>query len=91
MECLERAAGRDRRRRLSLGSGYFSHTTGPICAYEQAAAAQRVRVFSVSVGGESDPAAMDRIASVGNGEHHHVEGSIEQYSAQLDQIRTNLG
>lgn len=44
------------------------------------------RIYAVSVGSEPDRSFMDRIAELGDGEHFHAEGSIQQYSAQLDQI-----
>jgi hypothetical protein len=34
---------------------------------------------------------MDQIAEIGNGEHLHAEGSIDEYSAQLLQIFVQLG
>ncbi len=73
--------------------GSLSYVNGPIYAYTQAtaAAAQHIRVFAVSVGAEPDLAAMDQIAQVGNGKHYHAEGSIEQYSDQLDSILNILG
>jgi hypothetical protein len=34
---------------------------------------------------------MQQIAQIGGGEHFHAEGTIEQYSAQLDSIFQKLG
>jgi Flp pilus assembly protein TadG len=44
------------------------------------------RIYAVSVGTEADRAFMDRIAKLGDGQHFHAEGSIEEYSAELTQI-----
>jgi len=55
------------------------------------AAAQGIRLFSVSVGSDSDIDLMQYIASVGDGQHFHAEGDIESYSAQLHDIFMTLG
>lgn len=57
-------------------------------AWEMAGEAARrgYRIYAVSVGSEADKAFMDRIAELGNGEHFHAEGTIAQYSAQLEKI-----
>lgn len=49
------------------------------------------RIYAVSVGVEPDIAFMNQIAAIGDGEHFHAEGSIEEYSAQLDAIFNALG
>jgi len=73
--------------------GNISYVTGPTYALDAAtaAAAQHIRIFAVSVGAEPDLAAMDQIAQIGNGAHYHAQGSIDQYSAQLDSILNILG
>jgi hypothetical protein len=34
---------------------------------------------------------MEKIAAIGNGEHFHAEGSIEEYSSDLSDIFTTIG
>ncbi|RJP42503.1 MAG: VWA domain-containing protein [Phycisphaerales bacterium] len=48
-------------------------------------------IFCVSVGANSNISLMEEIAELGGGEHFHAEGSIEQYSAQLEAIFRELG
>jgi len=55
------------------------------------AAAQGIRVFAVSVGSNSDTDLMDEIAEIGSGLHFHAEGSIDDYSDQLEEIFATLG
>ncbi len=55
------------------------------------AASLGMKVFAVSVGANSDQSLMDEIADIGQGEHLHVEGSIEEYSAGLAEIFERLG
>lgn len=55
------------------------------------AADEGIRIFTVSVGSGADSALMDQIASIGSGGHFHAEGTIDQYSAQLDEIFQLLG
>lgn len=55
-------------------------------AQAQAAANLGIRIFGVSVGADSNTYLMDQIADIGTGEHFHAEGSIEEYSAQLEEI-----
>lgn len=57
----------------------------------QQAADAGIRIFTVSVGSDSDSALMDQIASIGSGGHYHAEGTIDQYSVQLDEIFQILG
>jgi hypothetical protein len=57
----------------------------------ETAASKGIQIFTVSVGSGSDIALMEEIATIGRGEHFHAEGSIEQYSAQLDMIFQHLG
>jgi Flp pilus assembly protein TadG len=54
------------------------------------AAARGFRIYAVSVGSEPDLDFMDRIAERGDGQHYHAEGSIEEYSAELDRILNAL-
>lgn len=69
------------------------YTNGPIYARQmaEAAAAQGIRIFAVSVGSDSDSSLMDQIAEIGRGEHFHAEGSIDAYSVQLENIFKKLG
>ena len=55
------------------------------------AAGQGISIFAVSVGAWSDTQVMEDIAEIGSGEHFHADGSIEDYSEQLDQIFYTLG
>jgi hypothetical protein len=55
-------------------------------AQAQAAANQGIRIFAVSVGADADSDFMSQIADIGNGEHFHAEGSIQEYSEQLAEI-----
>jgi Mg-chelatase subunit ChlD len=74
-------------------TGAFSYTGGAAYALQKAqeAADLGFRIFAVSVGSEPDLAFMDQLAAIGHGEHFHAEGSIDQYSAQLDSIFATLG
>lgn len=74
-------------------TGAFSYSGGAAYALQKAqeAADRGFRIFAVSVGTEPDLNLMDQIAEIGHGEHFHAEGSIEQYSAQLDSIFATLG
>lgn len=55
------------------------------------AAADGVRIFAVSVGAWADTDLMQEIAELGSGQHFHAEGTIEEYSEQLDDIFRLLG
>ena len=55
------------------------------------AAGEDITIFAVSVGSGADQALMEQIASIGSGEHFHAEGTIDQYSIQLDRIFEVLG
>ena len=57
----------------------------------QEAADAGMRIYTVSVGSGADQPIMQQIAEIGHGEHFHAEGSIEEYSAQLDTIFAKLG
>lgn len=50
-----------------------------------------IQIYTVSVGVDADQDLMRQIAAIGGGEHFHAEGSIGQYSAQLDSIFQKLG
>jgi len=56
-----------------------------------AAAELGIRIFAVSVGSGSNQSLMEEIADIGQGEHFHAEGSVEEYSAQLSDIFWRLG
>lgn len=60
-------------------------------AQAQKAADLGIKVFAVSVGSGADRNLMTQIASIGNGEHFHAEGSIEEYSADLARIFSTIG
>ena len=55
------------------------------------AASLGIRVFAVSVGSDADTSLMEDLAQMGSGEHFHAEGSISNYSSQLEQIFATLG
>lgn len=57
----------------------------------QKAADQGIKIFAVSVGSGADQDLMKQIASIGNGEHFHAEGSIEEYSSGLADIFSTIG
>lgn len=74
-------------------TGAFDYPGGAAYALQKAqqAADLGFRIFAVSVGSEPDLAFMDQLADIGHGQHYHAEGSIEEYSAQLDAIFAALG
>jgi Flp pilus assembly protein TadG len=69
------------------------YTNGAIYARErsEAAAAMGIKIYSVSVGSNSDIDLMDYLAVTGGGMHFHAEGSIDNYSAQLAEVFQQLG
>jgi len=56
-----------------------------------AAVALGIRIFAVSVGTGSNQSLMEQIADIGQGEHFHAEGSVDEYSAELADIFWRLG
>lgn len=75
-------------------SGQTGNSTGGAAyALEQAALAVNdgIRIFCVSVGFAADQQIMQNIATMGSGVHFHAEGTIDAYSAQLEQIFQSLG
>lgn len=75
------------------GEGNYNATTAREYALRmaQAAADQRYRVYTVSVGYNVDRPLMQEIAEVGNGEEFYAVGSPEEYTAQLEEIFRTLG
>jgi Flp pilus assembly protein TadG len=69
------------------------YTNGPIYArtMAQQAVDQGIMIFCVSVGADSDQDLMGDLAELGSGQHFHAEGTIDQYSAELDDIFERLG
>ncbi len=69
------------------------YTTGPQYALAKAQEASElgIRIYTVSVGSGADTDLMAQIAEIGHGTHFHAEGSIEDYSAQLEAIFATLG
>ncbi len=69
------------------------YTNGAAYARErsEAAAAMGIKIYTVSVGSNSDVDLMDYLADVGGGTHAHAEGSIDNYSNQLAEIFQKLG
>ncbi len=57
----------------------------------QEAAAEGIRIYTVSVGARADTALMEQIATIGRGSHFFASGSIQDYTAQLQNIFEKLG
>ncbi|GJM24020.1 MAG: hypothetical protein DHS20C16_04350 [Phycisphaerae bacterium] len=57
----------------------------------EAAAAMGIKIYTVSVGSNSDIDLMDYLAVTGGGTHFHAEGSIDNYSEQLADVFQKLG
>jgi len=74
-------------------SGQFSAVAGRQFALTEAhrAAQSGIRIYSVSVGADSDVNLMSSIARTGRGTHFHAEGSIDQYTDQLEEIFMTIG
>lgn len=66
-------------------------------AYQDTLAAARdardrgVRIYTISVGADSDQTLMEQVAAIGAGEHFHAAGEIAEYQQQLQDIFQNLG
>lgn len=75
------------------GGGQFSYPAGRSYALDMAreAANRGIKIFTVSVGANADTDLMAEIAEIGSGLHFHAEGSIEEYSANLQQILITIG
>lgn len=56
----------------------------------KAAASQNIQIFTVTVGTGADRSLMEELASTGGGMTFHAEGSIEEYSAELEAIFARL-
>ncbi|MCP4591610.1 MAG: VWA domain-containing protein [bacterium] len=69
------------------------YSGGPVYARNEAAlaAGEGIQIYAVSVGAFADTDLMDEIAETGGGEHFHADGSIEEYSSDLDEIFRHLG
>lgn len=50
-----------------------------------------IQITAVSVGSASDTALMQQIAEIGDGHYFHAEGTIDEYSDQLDAIFRRIG
>jgi len=50
-----------------------------------------IQLYTVSVGAGADVDLMDEIAEIGGGTHFHAQGTIDEYSAQLEAIFEELG
>ncbi len=75
----------------SSGSYSISGGAAHALAQAQVAASLGIQVFTISVGVDADQVLMSSIADIGDGDHYHAEGTIDQYSAQLEQIFQALG
>jgi Flp pilus assembly protein TadG len=60
-------------------------------AQAQAAADLGMQIITISVGYGADQTLMEEIATIGHGTHFHAEGSIEQYTTELQNIFTQVG
>jgi hypothetical protein len=60
-------------------------------AAAQEAAAAGIRIYCITVGAETNREFMQEIAALGGGEEFHAEGSIEEYTAELQEIFARLG
>ncbi len=72
-------------------TGDYPGGTAYALAQAQQAADAGILIFTVSVGANVQVSLMEQIAEIGSGEHFHAEGSIEEYSAQLEDIFRRLG
>jgi len=57
----------------------------------QQAADRNMRLYTVSVGVDSDQDLMAALATIGHGEHFHAEGTPAEYADQLEAIFRTLG
>lgn len=55
------------------------------------AASEGVQIIAVSVGSNADIDLMKQIAEIGDGYHFHAEGTIDEYSGELDAIFKKIG
>jgi len=60
-------------------------------AQAQAAANAGIRIYAVSNGYGADTDFMDQIAEIGGGTHFHAEGTIDEYSDELEAIFFTIG
>jgi len=75
-------------------TGQTGNETGGVAYTQQQAAlavSEGIRIFAVSVGFSSDEDLMEELATMGSGLHFHAEGTIADYSAQLEAIFQSLG
>jgi hypothetical protein len=77
----------------SGGSGEYQAYQDTLAAAQDAhnACPQKIRIYAVSVGADSDQALMSQVAQIGQGEHFHAEGDVATYRQQLEDIFRNLG
>jgi Flp pilus assembly protein TadG/uncharacterized protein YegL len=73
--------------------GKYSESGGRAYAIAQAhqAKANNIQIVTISVGQGADQQIMEDIASITSGTHFHAEGTIDQYSSQLEQIFAAVG
>lgn len=83
----------DGRANVTADGSTGDYVNGPAYARErsEAAAAAGIKIYTVSVGSNSDVDLMDYLAGVGGGTHFHAEGSIDNYSDQLAEVFRQLG
>jgi len=75
----------------SGGCGDYTGGKAYALAQAQVAADAGIRIFAVSHGYGADQYTMAQIAETAEGEHYHAEGSIEEYSEELESIFQLLG
>ncbi len=75
----------------SGSTGDYSGGKTHALAQAEAAVEAGIQIFAVGVRADADVTIMDQIAEIGQSEHFHAEGSIEECGAQLDAICRILG
>jgi hypothetical protein len=73
-------------------SGNYNEAAALAWSLEEAtnAAGEGIKIYAVSVGANADTDLMQQIADIGSGEHFWATGSIEEYSAQLEETFEKL-
>lgn len=74
-------------------NGNRNHSGVAACAPQQAqlAADAGIRILAVNVDAGANQSLMQQIADIGQDEHFHAGGSIDQYSQELSAIVRRLG
>lgn len=56
----------------------------------EAARAEGIRIYSVSVGAAADQTFLKHLAEITGGKHYHASGSIDEYSSKLKEIFADI-